>query len=144
MKWDYTRGRRTAASRLFGYGCFMLCAAIGFAIVGCRKPPVSQQGISVEESIAPKPVHTGNETVSIRLTDAAGQPLTRARVQVEGDMNHPGMAPVFSDAEETTSGSYRAPLTFSMGGDWVVLLHITLADGRKIERQLDVKGVESN
>ena len=31
-----------------------------------------------------------------------------------------------------------------MGGDWVVLLHIRLADGRKIERQMDVKGVESN
>jgi hypothetical protein len=29
-----------------------------------------------------------------------------------------------------------------MGGDWVVLLHITLADGRRIERQWNVKGVE--
>jgi hypothetical protein len=31
-----------------------------------------------------------------------------------------------------------------MGGDWVVLFHITLSDGRKVERQMDVKGVESN
>ena len=30
----------------------------------------------------------------------------------------------------------------NMGGDWVVLSHISLPDGR-IERQIDVKGVES-
>ena len=59
-------------------------------------------------------------------------------------MAHPGMAPVFADAIETSPGSYRAPLNFTMGGDWVVLLHITLSDGRKVERQMDVKGVESN
>jgi len=122
----------------------MLAAASLLALAGCRKPVVSAQEITVEESIAPQPVHAGDETVSIRLADAARQPLTHAHIQVEGDMNHPGMAPVFSDAEETAPGSYRAPLTFTMGGDWVVLLHITLADGRKIERQMDVRGVESN
>ena len=45
---------------------------------------------------------------------------------------------------ETSPGSYRATLDFTMGGDWVVLFHITLSDGRKIERQMDVKGVASN
>jgi len=28
-----------------------------------------------------------------------------------------------------------------MAGDWVVLLHITLPDGRQLERRFDVKGV---
>lgn len=116
-------------------------------MAGCHKPSdKSSDGaldISIEESIAPQPVRSGDETVSIRLADASGHPLSHARIQVEGDMDHPGMAPVFSDAEESAPGSYHAPLTFTMGGDWVVLLHITLADGRRIERQWDVKGVES-
>jgi len=143
MKWTCSRGRQTAASPLLGRACWMLAAAFALAIAGCHKPMDSTQDISVEESIAPEPVHAGEETVSIRLTDAARQPLSRARIQVEGDMDHPGMAPVFSDAEETAPGSYRAPLSFTMGGDWVVLLHIMLADGRKIEKQWNVKGVES-
>jgi YtkA-like len=63
---------------------------------------------------------------------------------VEVDMSHPGMSPVFAEATETAPGSYRANIDFSMGGDWVVLLHIKLADGRKIERQVDVRGVRSN
>ncbi len=57
-------------------------------------------------------------------------------------MAHPGMAPVFSDAHETSPGSYEAHVNFSMGGDWVLLLHVTLADGRKFDKQVDVKGVE--
>jgi hypothetical protein len=31
-----------------------------------------------------------------------------------------------------------------MPGDWVIIEHITLADGYKLERQLDVKGVLPN
>jgi hypothetical protein len=30
-----------------------------------------------------------------------------------------------------------------MGGDWVVLMHITLPDGKKLEEQLEVPGVQS-
>lgn len=97
----------------------------------------------MQESIAPQPVRTGQESVSIALKDAAGNPLTRAHIQVEGDMDHPGMAPVFSDASETAPGSYEAQINFNMGGDWAVLLHIKLADGRAVERQLNVRGVES-
>jgi hypothetical protein len=63
---------------------------------------------------------------------------------VEADMSHPGMSPVFAEAKETAPGSYRTTVDFNMGGDWVVLLHIKLADGRKIERQVDVKGVQPN
>jgi hypothetical protein len=139
-------GRRQAASRFVWPPLrvlFLLTAALTFSVSACRKPADSAQGVSIQESMAPLPVHTGEETVSIRLADTAGHPVTRARVQIEGDMNHPGMAPVFSDAEETAPGAYTAPLTFTMGGDWAVLAHIVLADGRKIERQWDVKGVES-
>ena len=92
----------------------------------------------------PQPARAGTETITFRLTDASHQPIAGARVQVEGDMNHPGMAPVFSDAVEVLPGSYKAALDLSMGGDWVVLFHITLSDGRKVERQMDIQGVESN
>jgi hypothetical protein len=112
--------------------------------IGCRRPANDEGGISVEESIAPQPVRAGTETISFRLTNGAHQPVAGAHVRVEGDMIHPGMAPVFTDAVEVSPGNYQAPLNFTMGGDWVVLFHIALSDGRKVERQMDVKGVESN
>jgi hypothetical protein len=128
--------------RLFA---LLLLAAMPWVMAaGCRKPAGASGDILMDASIAPQPVRAGAETVAFRLTNAARQPVTGTRVQVEGDMDHPGMAPVFADAQEISPGSYRAQLNLTMGGDWVVLFHITLSDGRKIERQMDVKGVESN
>jgi len=58
-------------------------------------------------------------------------------------MTHAGMAPVFGDAKETAPGHYQGQLTLNMGGDWVVLAHITLANGKRVEKQIDVSGVQS-
>jgi hypothetical protein len=54
------------------------------------------------------------------------------------------MSPVFGTSAETAPGVYTAHLDFNMEGDWVVLSHIKLADGRTIERQIDVRGVGSD
>jgi hypothetical protein len=112
--------------------------------MACRRAEDAAPGIVVKEELTPQPARLGPATVSIELADASRKPVTHAAIMVEADMTHPGMSPVFAEAKETAPGSYRAPIDFNMGGDWVVLLHINLADGRKIERQMDVKGVQSN
>jgi hypothetical protein len=122
----------------------MIVVAPALFFSSCRRPSAVSSDISIDVSIAPRPVHVGTEAITFRLANAARQPVTGARVQVEGDMNHPGMAPVFADAQENSPGSYRASLNLTMGGDWVLLFHITLIDGRRVELQTDVKGVESN
>jgi hypothetical protein len=109
----------------------------------CHRQANAAHDITVRETISPQPVRVGRATVSLQLTDAHRGPVSHAQIAVEGDMAHPGMAPVFSDAREMAPGNYESSLNFNMGGDWVVLLHITLADGRKIEKQIDVKGVQS-
>ncbi len=138
-----SRGRRAAASKRV-WALLLLAGAPLLADTGCRRPANDADGISIIESIAPQPVRARTETISFRLTNGSHQPVPGARVQVEGDMSHPGMAPVFADALEIAPGDYRANLNFTMGGDWVVLFHINLSDGRNVERQMDVKGVESN
>jgi hypothetical protein len=91
--------------------------------------------------IAPQPPRAGVVTITLRVMDGSGQPLTRARLRLEGNMSHAGMAPVFADAAEVEPGRYRANMELSMAGDWVVLVHLTLPDGAKVERQLEIKGV---
>ena len=56
-------------------------------------------------------------------------------------MSHAGMVPVFADARETESGRYQSSMELSMAGDWFILVHVTLTDGRKIDRQFEIKGV---
>jgi YtkA-like len=95
----------------------------------------------VEEEITPQPVVVGPAEVTVRLADAQGNPLTNARLTVEGNMSHPGMSPVFADAKETSNGRYQANMDIAMAGDWVLLLHIKLPGGKLVERQVDVKSV---
>jgi hypothetical protein len=109
--------------------------------IGCGKP-VSSSSLAAKIEIAPQPVHTGSVTVTVKLADSAGQPAIGGKISLEGDMSHPGMEPVFSDAMETRPGEYSGHLDFKMPGDWVVLLHAALPDGRKLEKQVDVRGVQ--
>jgi hypothetical protein len=136
-------GRRTAAFRRLGAILIAACMATG-AATGCRRASDPAKDISVQEMISPQPVRVGQATIAIQLADASAKPVTHAKISVEGDMSHPGMSPIFATATETSPGMYTAQLDFNMGGDWVVLSHIALADGRKLERRIDVSGVESN
>jgi hypothetical protein len=139
----FFEGRRTAAPLPLGAILIAACVAT-ISATGCRGASDSVKDISVEVKISPQPVRAGEATIAIRLADASAKPVTHARIAVEGDMSHPGMGPVFATGTETSPGMYIAHLNFNMGGDWVVLSHIVLADGRKLERRIDVRGVESN
>jgi hypothetical protein len=101
--------------------------------------------VLVEHEISPQPPGVGPAVFNLRMTDAASsKPLSGARVRLEGNMTHAGMTPVFAEAKEVEPGRYRATLEFTMGGDWVVIVHAALPDGRKVERQFDVKGVRAD
>lgn len=142
MKRLVLRDFRATARVLCRTLLILACMAV-VDISACRRSTDSKE-VSVHLDIAPQPVREGPATITIRLTDPSGMSVSNAHIDVEGDMSHPGMAPVFGRANELAPGSYQAHLDFSMPGDWVVLLHIRLANGKKIERQIDVRGVESN
>ena len=111
---------------------------------GCRKPAEPQAAIAIEYGISPQPVRVGPVAVTVKLRDVAGGPVPGARITLEADMSHPGMAPVFGEVRQVAPGQYRGSLEFAMPGDWVVLIHVTLPDGRKLERQVSVPGVPAN
>jgi hypothetical protein len=110
---------------------------------GCSRgepPPF----VAIEHEISPLPARIGASTFTLRLTDTAGKPVTGAHIGIEADMTHAGMSPVFAAATERGAGRYEAHLEFPMAGDWVILLHVTLPGGKRVERQIDVKGVRPN
>jgi hypothetical protein len=78
------------------------------------------------------------------LIDEREKPIIGARIAIEADMSHAGMSPTFAEATEEGAGRYTAHLVFKMAGDWILLLHITLPGGEKVERQIDVRGVRPN
>ncbi|MGE0129186.1 MAG: FixH family protein [Blastocatellales bacterium] len=111
-------------------------------LTGCQKPDEASPAALIEHEVSPQPPKVGVSTITIKLTDASGNPLTRARINLEGTMTHPGMRPVFSEAREEGSGRYQSSLEFTMAGDWIILLHIILPNGQKLERRFEVNGVQ--
>ena len=121
---------------------FVLLLGAGFVLSGCQEQAPTQPELSLEHEIAPRPPKVGPAALTLRLTDAAGKPISGARLDVEANMSHAGMSPVFGTARETEPGRYESALEFTMAGDWIILVHITLPGGGKLEKQFDVKGVQ--
>ena len=90
----------------------------------------------------PSPPLAGSDIVArISLHDSARNPVVGATLHLEGQMSHPGMAPVVSDVIERGGGIYEARLRLTMEGDWTLVLTGELADGGRITKQLDLAGV---
>jgi hypothetical protein len=96
----------------------------------------------VDLAISPEPPQIGPALITVSLSDANDQPIVGAEVEIEGNMTHAGMVPVFAQATEATAGRYQANIEFTMGGDWFILVRAELPDGRSMERKVDVPGVD--
>lgn len=118
---------------------------VPLVLAGCSR---GDDGAKAGESatfqwdIEPFPAKRGPATVTVHLEDEAGAPRDGATLTVEGNMNHAGMRPVFSDLTETQPGTYVSDgFEFTMGGDWILTVRGTLSDGTSFEQVFDVNGV---
>ena len=119
----------------------LLSGFTAFSVSGCSRPVESSNLVTVQSAFSREPPQVGLNTLTLKLTDRDAKPVSGARITVEADMSHPGMAPELGEARETEPGRYLADLKFEMAGDWVVLLHVRLPGGQLLERQFNVSGV---
>ena len=132
---------RNAISLLF---CGLAACLIWGGCAPAAAPAASTSNVALDWRIFPDPPVAGPARVSLVLVDSAtGRPVRGAAVQLEGNMSHPGMKPVFAAAREVSPGTYEAPLELTMGGDWLLLVDAKLPEGGSLRRQLDLPGVRS-
>jgi hypothetical protein len=117
-----------------------LCVCLVLA-QACQRQSEPALDLTLTHEVSPQPPRAGPLTITLRLTDASGQPATGVGIKLEGNMSHAGMTPVFAGASETEPGRYSSTIELSMAGDWYFVVHMTLPDGRKVERQFEIKGV---
>ncbi len=84
----------------------------------------------------PDPPIIGESTLTISLTQD-GAPLANAPVSLRGDMNMAGMKPVLADVTTGDDGTVDVPFSWSMGGDWIVTVTVTLADGSQVSQDFN-------
>jgi hypothetical protein len=122
----------------------LLIALVWLALAqGCTQRNEPSSNLTLAYEVSPLPARVGPTTITLKLTDASGKVVTGARITLEGNMSHPGMAPVFADAREIEPGRYESEIELSMAGDWYVLAHVSLPDGRKLDQQFEIKGVKA-
>jgi hypothetical protein len=122
---------------------FLACGLILFG-TACKRGADLSSKVTIYFEITPQPPRVGPVGVVFVIKDAATLPITKAKITAEADMSHPGMSPVFADVREVSPGRYESQMNLAMAGDWVILLHGTLPDGSKLERQFDVRAVRPN
>ena len=122
----------------------MVALCVGLALLqGCHRQTAYFTEPQFSHEVSPQPPRVGQTTISVRVTDLSGKPVSGLPVEFEANMSHAGMPPVFAKATEVEKGNYRATLELSMAGDWIVVAHATLIDGRKASYKFEINGVAS-
>ena len=108
-------------------------------LAACARPAVVPPHLTVHWT--PDPAAGRDSVAEIQLNDAMARPVTGARLELEAFMTHAGMAPVIATVDEQGNGRYLARVRFTMGGDWMVRVQGTRADGGAIDVQQHVPSV---
>lgn len=120
------------------YGLILLTFLSFTLFTGCRANSSAltpdAANITLGLSVAPNPPIVGESTLIVSLHDADGQPIDDATINIRGDMNHAGMIPVLRESDRATDGDYLIPFEWTMGGDWFVVVTVTLSNGTLVEQ----------
>lgn len=119
-----------------------LTPLLTLVVLGCGRGSRDLVDVSVRLVVSPEPPQIGPSMVTVSLRDASGEPIENAEVDLEANMSHAGMVPIFSPAAEVAPGRYETALDFTMAGDWFILVRADLPGGRVLERRFDVPGVD--
>lgn len=135
-----TKGAITSSDLSITFMKRLLLFLLVFVLAACGSRASQQpddSGISMD--LTAESTEVGKTTLRITLEDAQGTPINDATLDVKGDMTHAGMVPVLAnDVTNGQDGVYEIPFEWTMGGDWIVTVEATLADGRTISRRFDL------
>lgn len=140
MPVPFTSGHEPARAPI--HRRLLIAGLIQAVVCGCSRPRQTEDAnVQLTVAIRPQPPVTGTAYVEVLLRDATGNPLEATAVRLEGNMSHPGMRPSLAMARRMQPGRWLGGLELTMGGDWLLLVQAELADGRKIERTMELRGV---
>ena len=123
----------------------LVAVVVAFTVAACGgTPDTDTDGLNVALEVGP----ADTQSLIVVITGDDSRALTDATVTLEGNMNHAGMVPVFSepvrdDADGAADGRYTVPFEFTMLGDWIIGVDIVQADGTELRTHIDVNVAES-
>ena len=120
----------------------LLLCLILFASCRQQSAPAAEAELNISLEVEPAETTVGDAELLISVTNADGEPVSPASVDVRGDMSHAGMVPVLRADVQGGAGRYRVPFEWTMAGDWTVEVTLTFADESSVSKtfELSVSG----
>lgn len=115
----------------------LIVLAVACSPAATPTPEAAVPTAQIDLQIDPDPPMMGDASLVVTLT-REGVPLADAPVSARGDMNHAGMTPVLGDAITDADGKATIPFNWSMGGDWIVTITVTLPDDSEVSQEFPV------
>ena len=102
-------------------GWSVLLAACGSA---ATPTTTSSKPVNIKVETNPSPAMMGDMELTLTITDADGNPIEGAKVDVSADhTNHSGMT-MGGAATEQGGGKYAINANFSMSGTWLLTVYV--------------------
>lgn len=120
---------------------FLLIGLLFLLGSGCARESqrAAVEDLQISLTAVPFPAVIGPARLVIRVQDSAGNPLDDAVLSIKGDMTHAGMTPELVELQGGgEAGYYNVPFEWTMGGDWIVTVEATLADGRTARQRFEM------
>ncbi len=112
-----------------GAGGMMQCGMGMPAATPLSSAPASKNTLKITAVMA-SPAKSGDNTLDIVVTNAAGKPLTSAKVTAQVAMTSMDMGTASPTVQEKGKGHYATTAAFSMAGPWRVTVKV-VAPGQK-------------
>ena len=97
-------------------------------LTACRQQRMSSSDITLDVAVNGMLVGESHIIVSVRDKDGNSFKSPGA-LTLRGDMEHAGMAPVFSESSEAIKGVFTLPFAWTMAGTWILEASLILDSG---------------
>lgn len=106
----------------------IIVASLVFILDYNRESSTAQQHTIIHLMSDPYPPVVGDAYLIVKLKDADGKPIDDAAVSLAAEMDHEGALRHERIAPFNGDGEYRAQITWSMAGKWLVDVVVDLPD----------------
>ena len=109
------------------------------ACAGSATPDSSAKPVNIKVESDPSPAVVGDAELVLTVTDANGNPIEGARVDVSADHTDMSGMGMSGAATDQGSGRYSIHANFSMTGNWKLTVYVRNDEGLDYEEDIDFK-----
>lgn len=109
-------------------GCVLIFILL---LTACRQQGQSASDISLDVSV--NGLLVGQSQIIVSVRDKNGNTIENpGAIDLRGDMDHAGMAPVFAESSQAINGVFTLPFEWTMAGTWILEANLTLESGQRV------------